>query len=65
MKTALLSVFMDWQDAFLEMLAMTDGLDSRVSLDILFDDRKVAGWSVARYESCLIPEGTKGCSCFT
>ena len=50
---------MDWQDAFLEMLAMTDGLDSRVSLDILFDDRKVAGWSVARYESCLIPEGTK------
>ena len=50
---------MDWQNALLEMLAMTGGLDARVSLDILFDGRKVAGWSVARYESCLIPEETR------
>lgn len=50
---------MDWQNAFLEMLAMTGGLDARVLLDILFDGRKVAGWSVARYESCLIPEETR------
>ena len=50
---------MDWQNALLEMLAMTSGLDARVSLDILFDGQKVAGWSVARYESSLIPEGTR------
>lgn len=50
---------MDCQNALLEMLAMTSGLDARVSLDILFDGRKVAGWSVARYESCLIPEETR------
>ena len=49
----------DWQIALLEMLAMTNGLDDRVSLDILFDGQKVAGWNVARYESCLVPEETK------
>ena len=47
----------DWQNALLEMLALTNGLDDYVSLDILFDSQKVAGWKVARYESCLFPEG--------
>ncbi|MBO4793124.1 MAG: STY4851/ECs_5259 family protein [Deltaproteobacteria bacterium] len=50
---------MDWQNAILEMLATESGLDAHVTLDILFDNRKVAGWRVARYDSCLIPEGTK------
>lgn len=50
---------MDWQGALLEMLAMGSGLDAYVSLDILFDGRKVAGWSVARYEASLVPEETK------
>ena len=49
----------DRQSALLEMLAMTSGLDACVQLDILFDGRKVAGWSVARYETCLIPEETR------
>ena len=49
----------DWQSALLEMLAMGSGLDVHVLLDILFDGYKVAGWSVARYEACLIPEDTK------
>lgn len=48
----------DWQGALLEMLSMGSELDSYVLLDILFDGHKVAGWRVARYESCLIPEGT-------
>ena len=50
---------MDWQNALLEMLALTKGLDDQVSLDILFDGQKVAGWNVARYESCLVPKETK------
>ncbi len=49
----------DWQGALLEMLAMGSKLDAYVSLDILFDGHKVAGWRVARYEACLIPEDTK------
>lgn len=50
---------MDWQTALLEMLAMANGLDDLVSIDILFDGKKAASWDVARYESKLIPEETK------
>lgn len=49
----------DWYDAILGILSMTQGLDELVSLDILFDGKHVAHWTVARYESCLIPEETK------
>ncbi len=50
---------MDWQSALLEMLAMGSGLDAHVSLDILFDGKKVAGWHVARYEAHLFPEDAR------
>lgn len=49
---------LDWQSYLLEMLTLESGINAYVSLDILFDDKEVAHWQVARHAASLTAEGS-------